>query len=216
LGAFEHFHYSLDESPVRVVLVNNSGRRDFPILTVPRSYIYYAEGAPPSTAGPLPDSIETSNLGLAFADPDGQAWSVAVEKRAARNSSSSRAAAEALRTDRYKVKLLTANMQFAAAMRKTVTGMRTSTGRLYGPEEYVGKISIMTYYVGDASDEFITATCHNPLNPHFLCEYLFMVDDGDVFGQVVFSDFRAFGGRDYANRRIRLARETICRFTEEC
>jgi hypothetical protein len=216
LGEWEHYHFSLDESPVTVVLVNDSGRRDFPILTVPRSYIYYAEGAPPSTAGPLPDSIETNTLGLAFADPDGEAWSVAIEKYAARSLSSSNAAAKALRTESYNVEVLTSHPQFADLKRKSLTRRRTSTGRLYGPEEYVGKSSTMTYYIGDAADEFISATCPNPLNPRFFCEYMFMVDDGDVFGRIHFSDFRAFGGRDYANRRIRFARQTICRFLEEC
>jgi hypothetical protein len=80
IGDWEHYQHSLDETPIAVVFVHDSGKRDFPVLTIPRSYIYFANGVPPSTHGPLPESIETNDLGLAFTEPDGTAWSTAIEE----------------------------------------------------------------------------------------------------------------------------------------
>ncbi|WP_157644305.1 hypothetical protein [Bradyrhizobium sp. WSM2793] len=37
-----------------------------------------------------------------------------------------------------------------------------------------------------------------------------------VVAQVRFVDFRLFGGRAYANRRLRFVREVVCRYLTRC
>ena len=35
IGDWEHYHHSLDETPIAVVFVHDFGKRDFPVLTIP-------------------------------------------------------------------------------------------------------------------------------------------------------------------------------------
>ena len=89
-GNWEHYHFSLDPTPIEVRFVHDRGSRDFPALKIPRSYVVYANGAEPSTKGPLPALVETNNVQIAFADPDGKAWSVAIDAHAKEDSPSPR------------------------------------------------------------------------------------------------------------------------------
>lgn len=217
IGDWEHYRFSLDETPITVVFVHESGRRDFPVLTIPRSYIYFENGARPTTEGPLGDHIETDGLGVALADPDGEAWSTAVETYSVQHQLSRDSAAKQMRSRSYTVRLSpNTNPRFADAAASSAARNRTLTRIASdGLKEYVGRSSSNTYYVGDSGDEFITTRCFNPTDPEFFCEYTFLITSG-IVGRADFSDFRLNGGRDYANRRVRLTRQAICRFFEDC
>ena len=69
--------------------------------------------------------------------------------------------------------------------------------------------------MGGEGDEFLQAYCYNPLNDVYFCKYNFEIVK-DIAADASFLDFRAHGGRDYANRRVRLARQVVCRFIADC
>lgn len=76
-------------------------------------------------------------------------------------------------------------------------------------------VSSYSYYVGESSDEFFSARCEGRLNPVFECSYSMSITEG-VLAQVDFVDFRLYGGRAYANRRLRFVREVVCRYLTRC
>ena len=217
IGDWEHYHFSLDEALVRVVFVHDvAGKLNFPLLTLPRSYIYFVNGAPPSTEGPLPERIETNHIGLAFSDPEGDPWSVAVQKYMSENAKSSTSAGKALRASQYTVELHpNTNSAWAESVRTSTAHNHSLIGEPYpGINEYSGAGS-GSYFLGGEADECVQAYCYNPRNEVFFCKYSTMITK-DIVAAIDFLDFRMHGGPDYANRRVRFAREVVCRFLDEC
>jgi hypothetical protein len=217
IGDWPHYHFSLDETPVTVVLVHDSGKRDFPVLTVPRSYIYFAHRAPPSTEGPLPDRIETDQLGLAFTDPDGEAWSAAIQDHMAATGQSANAAGKSLRPFQYKVTLSpNTNAVYAETVRQNTRRNHLLIGEPFpGIQEHSRTGTSSSFFVTSGDHEFLQASCYNPLNEVYFCEYRIMITK-DIVATIDFLDFRVHGGPDYANWRVRFAREVVCRFLDEC
>jgi hypothetical protein len=97
IGAWGHYHHSLDPTPITIAFVHEKGRRDFPKLTIPRSFVVYAHKAPPSTKAPLPLRLDTDQVQIAFTDPDGPAWTAALKERRAQIGHEQRDAAKELR-----------------------------------------------------------------------------------------------------------------------
>ena len=217
IGDWEHYHYSLDETPITVVLIHDSGKRDFPVLIIPRSYVYFANGAPSSSEGALPESLETNDLGLAFTEPDGSAWSTAIKEYMTEHDVSSSAAGKALRPFRYLVRLSpNTNTAYAETVRANTVRNFTLIGEPYpGIQEYSATGGTSSFFLGSEGDEFLQAYCYNPLNAVYFCNYNFEIVK-DISAVATFLDFRAHGGRDYANRRVRLARQVVCRFIADC
>jgi hypothetical protein len=216
IGLWDHYHYSLDDQPVTVSFRHDSGRRDFPALTIPRSYIYFANRIAPSHEGPIADSIVTDHLGIAFADPDGIAWSTTVQGQAAKRSVSIDKAGKTLRADLYIVALYpNTNPAYAETVRANTVRSYARVGEPYPGMQAYSSSGSDVYLLGEAKDKFIQAYCYNPPNAVYFCSYRFVVTDR-LTATVKFLDFRVHGGREYANRRVAFARKVICRFLEEC
>jgi hypothetical protein len=207
IGDWAEYHFSLDESPMVVRFVDDSGRTDYPSLTIPRSYVYYAAGA---AAGPLPDAIETRTLRIAFADPDHQAWSVTVDEYRERAGPGSSPAD--LRERLY-------TMELVASPSTPVTAPVARPpeeyfeGRSDGMDEF--RVSAgHSVFIPETPDGFISAECDNPSRPEYFCEYTVRLTP-EITARVKFSDF-LHGGRSYADQRTRTARAVVCRFLSDC
>ena len=217
----DYLHFSsLDMTPIRISLVHEViGKANFPELVVPRAYIYYVSGFLPGQ-GPLPSQLSSKDVWLMFVDGTGEAWTVAVAERARRDGIDSTTARHRMRAEETTVQIGPSSVPtsaYADAMRADVT--RSAPHRqddsFEGLAHYRG-VSSFSYYAGGSDDEFFSARCPGPpLNPVFQCNYSMSITEG-VVARVSFVDFRLFGGRAYANRRLRFVREVVCRYLTRC
>ncbi|WP_213288461.1 hypothetical protein [Bradyrhizobium sp. sGM-13] len=220
LGRADYLHFLLDMTPIRISLVNDVvGKANFPDLVVPRAYVVFVNRAPHSGQGPLPPQLSSNEVELVFADGSGEAWSVAVAERARRDGLDRTTAGQRMRTEQTSVQISPStkpNEAYAADVRANVT--RSAPNRqadsFEGLAHYRG-VSSFSYYVGGSDDEFFSARCQGTLNPVFQCNYTMSITEG-VVAFATFVDFRLYGGRAYANRRLRFAREVACRYLTRC
>jgi hypothetical protein len=218
LGRAEYFHFSLDTTPIRISLVNDAvGKANFPDLVVPRAYVVFVESAPHSDKGPLPSLLKSDDVQLMFVDGSGEAWSVAVAERARRDGIDRTSAGNRMRAEETVVQIKTsAHADFAEFARANV--MRSAPNRqddsFEGLVHYRG-VASYSNYIGGSDDEFFSTRCEAKLNPAFLCKYTMSITEG-VVAYVSFADFRLYGGRAYANRRLRFVREVVCRYLTRC
>jgi hypothetical protein len=214
----DYLHFSsLDMTPVRISLVHDvAGKANFPDLMVPRAYIYFVNGFPPGQ-GPLPSQLGSNDVKLMFADGTGDAWTIAVAERARRDGIDSITAAHRMRAEETTVEIIpSTNAAYADAARDvTSAAPHRQDDSFEGLAHYRG-VSSFSYYVGGSEDEFFSARCPGPpLNPVFQCNYSMSITEG-VVAQVSFVDFRLYGGRAYANRRLHFVREVVCRYLTRC
>ncbi|MBR1148443.1 hypothetical protein [Bradyrhizobium sp. AUGA SZCCT0431] len=216
----DYLHFSsLDMTPVRISLVNKVvGKADFPDLVVPRAYIFFVNGFPPSE-GPLPSQLSSNDVNLMFVDGTGEAWTVATADRARRDGIDPATAGHRMRAEETIVQISPSKISsvaYADAMRDDVprSAPKRQDDDFDGLAHYRG-VSSFSYYVGGSDDEFFSARCQEALNPVFQCLYTMSITEG-VVGSATFVDFRLYGGRAYANRRLRFAREVACRYLTRC
>lgn len=216
----DYLHFSsLDMTPVRISLVNDVvGKANFPDLVVPQAYIYFVNGVLPSQ-GPLPSRLSSNDVKLMFVDGTGDAWTVAVAERARRDGIDPATAGRRMRAEETIVQInpsKISNAAYADAMRDDVprSAPKRQDDDFEGLAHYRG-VSSFSYYVGGSGDEFFSARCQEALNPVFQCNYTMSITEG-VVGSATFVDFRLFGGRAYANRRLRFVREVVCRYLTRC
>jgi hypothetical protein len=214
----DYLHFcSLDMTPIRISLVHGvAGKANFPDLVVPRAYVYYVNGFLPGQ-GPLPLQLDSDQVELKFVDGTGEAWTVAVAERAGRDCTGTTTAAGRMRAEETMLEIRpSTNPAYADAARRVVTGAapHRQDDSFEGLAHYRG-VSSYSYYVGETSDEFYTVQCEGRLNPVYLCTYSTLITQG-VVANVRFVDFRLYGGRAYANRRLRFAREVVCRYLTRC
>ena len=213
----DYLHFSsLDMTPVQISLVHEvAGKANFPELMVPRAYVYYVSGFLPGQ-GPLPSQLSTKDVWLMFADGTGEAWTVAVAERARRDGIDTITAAHRMRAEETTVQIgPSTNPDYADAARDvSMAAPHRQDDSFEGLAHYRG-VSSYSYYVGESSDEFSSARCEGRLNPVFECSYSMSITEG-VVAQVDFVDFRLYGGRAYANRRLRFVREVVCRYLTRC
>lgn len=214
IGTWNHYRFTTDPRPVTVRLTHPSGRT-FPLLTVPRSYIYYAPDAPTTDKGPLPDAIATSTLGLAFVGPDGEPWPVAVNRVARERGVSIEEAGRLLRDQLYRVKVRASTKPDERKFNADLAPrMGTEVEPLDGLRRFrVGGRS--DYFLGDVTDDFTLVTCIGTSSRGTLCAHGLVVAEG-LRAEASFIDLRVHGSRSIANERTRLAREVVCRFTDAC
>ena len=219
-GTWEHYHFSLDQSRIRVSLINDVvGKADFPDLLVPRAYVLFVSGAPPSTAGPLPPLLMSDHVKLLFIDGTGEPWSVAVTDLARRERISLTEAAKRIRAE--EINLTIHSSKDPEASSKIVESLKGRTflvpeGAFEGLPQHKTNSSSYPYFIGQANDEFFYANCRGPdTHPIFFCKYWMNLTEG-VVAEAMFVDFRLHGGREFANRRLRFAREVACRFLTRC
>lgn len=220
VGRADYLHFSLDMTPIRIGLVNDViGKANFPDLVVPRAYVVFVNSAPHSSQGPLPPELSSNEVELVFADGSGEAWTVAVAERARRDRIDQSTAGYRMRAEQTSVQIRPskiANEAYAAEARANV--MRSAPNRqedsFEGLAHYRG-VASYSNYIGGSDDQFFSAQCEGRLNPVFLCSYTISITEG-VVALVKFVDFRLYGGRAYANRRLRFAREVVCRYLTRC
>ncbi|MBR1227999.1 MULTISPECIES: hypothetical protein [unclassified Bradyrhizobium] len=217
-GRAEYLHFSLDMTPIRISLVNDAvGKANFPDLVVPRAYVVFVESAPPSSKGPLPPLLKSDDVLLMFVGGSGEAWSVAVAAKARRDGIDQNTAGHRMRAEETVVQIKTsAHADFAEFARANV--MRSAPNRqddsFEGLAHYRG-VASYSNYIGGYDDEFFSTQCEAKLNPVFLCKYTMSITEG-VVAYVSFVDFRLYGGRAYANHRLRFVREVVCRYLTRC
>jgi hypothetical protein len=217
-GSADYLHFSLDMTKIRINLVNGAfPTAKFPDLVVPKAYVIFVDSAPPSSQGPLPPLLKSDNIELMFVDGSGEAWTVAVSERARRDGIDRNTAGHRMRAEQTNVQIKTSmHADFGEFARANVT--RAAPNRqdesFEGLAHYRG-VASYSHYIGQSDDEFFSAQCEARLNPVFLCTYTMSITSG-VVAYVHFVDFRLYGGRSYANRRLRLVREVVCRYLAHC
>ncbi|WP_213291128.1 hypothetical protein [Bradyrhizobium sp. sGM-13] len=216
----DYLHFSLDMTKIRISLGNDAvskANADIPDLVVPRAYVVFVEGAPHSSQGPLPPRLKSDDVELMFVDGSGEAWSIAVSQRARRDGIDGSTAGNRMRAEQTDVQIkANARVDFGEFARANV--IRSAPNRqddsFEGLAHYRG-VASYSHYIGQSDDEFFSARCEGRLNPVFLCQYTMSITNG-VVAYVSFVDFRLYGGRTYANRRLRFVREVVCRYLTRC
>ncbi len=217
-GTADYLHFSLDMTKIRISLVNDAvPTAKLPDLVVPRAYVVFVETAPPSRHGPLPPLVKSDDIGLMLVDGSGEPWTVAVSERARRDGVDRDTAGHRMRAEQTDVQIKTStHADFGEFARTNV--MRAAPNRqddsFEGLAHFRG-VASYSHYIGQSDDEFFSAQCEARLNPVFLCTYTMSITSG-VVAYVHFVDFRLYGGRTYANRRLRLVREVVCRYLPQC
>jgi hypothetical protein len=213
----DYMHFSLDMTKIRISLVNDAApTANFPDLVVPKAYVVFVDGAPHSSRGPLPPLLKSDDIELMFVDGSGEAWSVAVSERARRDGIDRNAAGNRMRAEQTDVQIKTSmHADFGEFSRANVirSAPNHQNDNFEGLAHYRG-VASYSHYIGQ-SDEFFSAQCEGRLNPVFLCKYTMSITNG-VVAYVSFVDFRIYGGRTYANRRLRFVREVVCRYLTRC
>lgn len=216
----DYLHFSsLDMTPIRISLVNEvAGKANFPDLVVPRAYINFVNGFLPGQ-GRLPSQLSSNDVTLMFVDGTGEAWTVAVAARARRDGIDSATAGHRMRAEETTVEIRPSrvpNAVYADATRADVTrsAPKRQDDDFEGLAHYRG-VASYSNYIGDPGDEFFSVQCEGRLNPVYQCTYTMSITEG-IVGSATFVDFRLYGGRAYANRRVRFAREVACRYLTRC
>jgi len=214
IGTWEYYHSSVDPSPVTVRFVYNDGTRD---LLIPRKYIVFASGEFSSRDGPIPDLIETTSVKLVLTYPDGEAWTVAIREYMGEHGVSARRAADEMRDRMHIVEILAANKMITRDVVLQTTFIRNIEGSLgdIGLIEYIIGRGSQTILIGAENDEFLRITCRNPKRSAWFCKYGAHLTQYIYFNSD-FVDLRIFGGREFANSRMRMIKRTLCTFTESC
>jgi len=205
-------HFSVDPTPLQIDLKREkpgSTRTDaFAQLRVPRSYVVFANHHD-SRKGPLPERFATNHFAIKFIE-GGEAWNVAFDRL--RKIKGSELADRELRPNAYRVYLgANANPNWRTDHQASLAsdGVRQPAG-YEGLIHYSGGQEV---YVGDPSDAFTSIKCSKPSHPGVFCTYSIPITE-KISANATFVDFRRHGGREYANRRARFIRETVCKFTD--
>ena len=214
IGAWEYYHNSADPSPVTVRFVYQDGTRD---LLIPRKYIFFATGGFSSRDGPIPDLIETKSVKLVLTYPDGEAWSVATRDYMREHGVSAGRAADEMRDRMHIVELMRTHNIIDLDVARNDFRIRDLEGSIgdSGLEEFKISRGRQQFFLASEEDEFLRSVCYNPKNPGWFCKYYARLTDEIVFN-ADFVDLRIFGGREFANSRMRMIKRTLCTFTESC
>jgi len=207
-------HLSFDPSPVTVRFVYDDGTRD---LVIPRKYIVFASGGFSSRDGPIPDLIETKSVKLVLTYPDGEAWTVAIREYMGEHGVSARRAADEMRDRMHIVELMRTHNIIDLDVARNDFRIRDLEGSIgeFGLEEFKISRGRQQFFLASEEDEFLRSVCYNPKNPGWFCKYYARLTDEIVFN-ADFVDLRIFGGREFANSRMRMIKRTLCTFTESC
>jgi len=207
-------HLSYDPSPVTVRFVYEDGTRD---LLIPRKYIVFASGEFSSRDGPIPDLIETKSVKLVLTYPDGEAWTVAIREYMGEHGVSAHRAADEMRDRMHIVQLRPTNNFIDLGVARNDFRIRDLEGSIgeFGLKEFEISRGNQQFFLGSEDDEFLRIVCYNPKNPGWFCKYDARLTQNIVFS-ADFVDLRIFGGREFANNRMRMIKRTLCTFTESC
>lgn len=213
IGTWEYYHNSTDPSPVTVRFVYQDGTRD---LLIPRKYIYFVSDFS-SRDGPIPDLIETHSVRLALAYPDGEAWTVAIREYAREHGVGMRRAADEMRDRMHIVEVRPTHNVINLDRVRQRSQIRDLEGFIgeFGLLEFEISRGTQHFFLGSEEDEFLQIICYNPKNPGWLCKHYTSLTPHIVFN-ADFVDLRIFGGREFANSRMRMIKRTLCTFTESC
>ncbi|BCJ90522.1 hypothetical protein IZ6_12570 [Terrihabitans soli] len=208
------YYFSTDQAPVRVKLFNQKLGK-VGIANVPRAYIVWLSDRLASD-GPLPNEIDADQFDIMFTDR-GEPWTVAVSKLANDNKISITDAGASLRPSMIWAIIRTTSKP--GRMAKMAAGDKArytpQSASAYGLTMYRNGGSSFEYYFGEPGDAFSSVRCAGPQSNKILCG--FAVDiTSDVDAEVLFSDFRVHGGRDWANERVRFAKREICSLLGRC
>lgn len=217
------YYFSTNMDPIEVTLrliIRSDHSSDwFARLVIPRAYIFFASGY--SQKRPLrsnksakankilPKNIEAEQIKIMLMYPDGIPYSIALKEYAKSKSVSIRSAAKALRTKRYVVTIrATKNAQNLPQFGPGKFDI--SDGQEFGLRRFKW-LRVTDRYFGTERDVFRRIDCLQSRQPNFFCHY-YLPLGSNFFAKVEFIDFRSNGGRAFANERIRVAREVMCRF----
>ena len=207
-------HLSFDPSPVTVRFVYEDGTRD---LLIPRKYIVSASGDFSSRDGPIPDLIETKSVKLVLTYPDGEAWSVATRDYMREHGVSAGRAADEMRDRMHIVEVRPTHNIIdldRVRQRSQIRDLEGFIGK-FGLREFEISRGNQQLFLGSEEDEFLQILCYNPKNPGWFCKHYTSLTDNIVIN-ADFVDLRIFGGREFANNRMRMIKRTLCTFTESC
>lgn len=213
IGTWEYYHNSTDPSPVTVRFVYQDGTRD---LLIPRKYIVFASDFS-SRDGPIPDLIETKSVKLVLTYPDGEAWTVAIREYAREHGVGMRRAADEMRDRMHIVEVRPTHNVIDLDVVRNDFRIRNIEGIIgeFGLEEFEISRGNQHFFLGFEEDEFLRSVCRNPMKPGWFCKYYARLTNKIVF-DADFVDLRIFGGREFANNRMRMIKRTLCTFTESC
>lgn len=205
--------FSEDMQLVQVTLrrdeIINDGKQI--TILIPRAWITYAYGYDPLKLSRLPDSIATTNLKIALADPDGTALSIRSRERARLQHISLSEALKQLRADEFQLTLsyissdiITESLQYGLSIRPE--DVVQQDGYRFDPKsgQYVGRTG---------SDLFYRARCQYSPNQVTFCIY-YARPGNNISLKVDFLDFRFHGGLPYANDRLSRLIAAFCKQIE--
>lgn len=255
IGSGPYYYFSTDLNPVEVSFArlwyDESGKyrvgridpvtEEFiagaPVQTVilPRAYINAFEPytrnrrsqeRPELIVEELPDRIAGDHLRLSMTYPDGQPYSLAVERWRKRAPIPLTGPAKGIGVDdwrdrgRLRALLIIAHVwvsdivdarQFVVLDPKRSVAARRKVGTYEGFEQYKG-LGIGNNYYDSSDDEIRLVQCGRPIDrtrPSFFCRYWVPLNSR-LLVELAFLDFRVHGGREFARERIRVFKETMC------
>jgi hypothetical protein len=207
-------YFSRDPIPVHVEFSHAATQTTLAKLVAPRSYIVTAPNVRRQGRNPLPDSITTDSITIAFTDPNGQSWNDSVSDHAEKMGLSLEAAAGQLRPQQYIVRLSgVANPNRRNAQHASIASLERQPDRNEGLIHY--KSETHDVYAGTPDDGFERIQCQAQMHPNFFCTYTFEISN-KLVAEASFLDFRLHGGKSYANERVKFAYDVICKLANAC
>jgi hypothetical protein len=188
-------------------------------VKIPRAYIFYISRKPGTNRDPVPSSVDAKSVNIMLTYPDGLPYSHAIRNYRKEFDVSSWAAGKALRMlsyiaqingvlgDAYKLSYLSVGPYNLSATEQnflgTYLGMKRFTTGGSAEIYYASKNALIRKFKCWNSPE--------KARPEFYCTY-WTVLNKHLIASVKFVDFRVHGGIAFAEERIRVFKETICRY----
>ena len=218
------YYYTDKMDPIEVAFWGRFRERgDRPpdlIATLPRGYIFSAPGYSQEEYEELPSRIEVKTLSLLFSYPDGLAHKTS-QSRYKRYVKVQDKKIKEYRFRQYRATLHPAvkNLyeadtflpeEYQALKRESL--YERYIGNFDGFRGYRGGGSAR-YYYGDINSDIRRARCWNDVekaHPTFFCSYITLIN-AHMYAEVSFMDFRMHGGAEFAEERIRVFKQILCR-----
>ena len=222
-SALRLYYHSLDFAPVEVELFGEfkpTGSEPVDpehkaVLHIPRAYLFFVDQyLPRYTERRVPDHVRTDSITVLMTYPDGKPLSVHAKELAAERGISRSDAIRQLRPVRYEARLsyVRPDWPWEENLRSQRRSPNVRDAEPFEGLAHVVSVLKEDYYYGEPGvDEFVEFRCVEGKNPFLLCEATARIRS-DLVAQIYFMDFRQYGGRSFANERIRALRESICRF----
>lgn len=201
---------STDVHPIKITLKRNVPHTEGEEVhfEVPRAWVTRAEGYDPLRLDVLPDEVVTTEVELGLSS-DGQPLSIRSLALSRDRAISWVEALQQLRPETFRVQLsyippsVTAE-EYKNALHQPLKSQITKRDGL----DYDSRHG---WYVGDQREDlFYRISCQFDAREYYFCDYRTRISDS-LISTVTFTDFRFHGGREYANKRIRLLLGIMCR-----